>query len=235
MCNINNLNLNAALLSIEHYPLSAYTKNPVSAPSSINNKLYPYGLPELREADPSTNLPLNFNPSSEVYLIGLSLHNFKLKPNKLSCLRIRNDNNCCYDSTDWIEESLPRCEDTILYLTQPNWETFQDGYDYTINFIIHFIVFKAKPNLPSEFMEYWSKQSDLDMFNDYDYFKSGNPAHLTKTLDVRYPIMKLFYSSYLMNEYLNLTEDVLKTYLLLLPHFPLFLPKIPLLSNLLLP
>lgn len=210
LCSINNLSYNAGLFTIEHYPLFAYMKNPINSPSILDHKLYPYGLPEMREPDPSTMLPINFDPSSEVYLIGVSLAYFRLKPDRLSCVRVRIDNSSCYDSTDWIEESPPRCTDSQIYFSQPAWEAFQERYDYQLNYILHFAVFKAKPVLPQAFKQYWNSQSDLDMFNGCSYFHMCNISKLVKNLDIQYPVMKLFYSSYLMSYYLNITENVIK-------------------------
>ncbi len=223
LCNIHNIKLNAALFTIEHYPLFSYTKCPIDSPSVVEHKLYPYGLPDMREADPETFLPLNFDPASEVYIIGVSLRSFKLKPNKLSCARLNVENNSSYPSFDWIEESLPRCNDTQFYFSQPIWEAFKARYEYQINFIIHFAVFKAKPVLPSLFKQYWDKQSNSDMCDSCNYFRYFQISKLSNSatnLDIRYPVMKLFYSSYLMSYYLNLTENVIKTIPLNTPTTP---------------
>ena len=210
LCNVNNIKYNFAVFALEHYPLFSYIRNPVNSPSFLDNKLYPYGLPEMREPDSSTMLPVNFDPASEVYMIGVSLHSFKLKPNKLSCARMRYENNSNYNSLEWIEESLPRCHDTQFYFSQPTWEAFQERYDYQINYIISFAVFKAKPSLPQSFKQYWNTQSNSDLSVNCEYFHICKSSNLMMNLDMRYPVMKLFYSSYLMNYYLNLTENVIK-------------------------
>lgn len=182
--------------------LPAVTYN---ADKILSQSLCPYGLPERRLINPETLLPLNFDPASEVYILHVSFA-YKLKPNHFPSFSKgmiyyppnhnfysdRYSNQVLFPSTEWYTHE----PFTATYtLTQPQWEGIQKRY-FLSNVTYHYaLVFKAKPLLFNDVIQYYLTQTDDSLFNNFMYS--------IRSINAVYPAIKAFFTAYHREEVIN--------------------------------
>lgn len=176
-----------------------------NADKILSQALCPYGLPECRPISLETKLPINFDPVSEVYILNVSF-SYELKLNhfpSFSQARIYYPSNCNYfDYENNPNYTHPPTEwytsEKITYnytLTQPQWEGIKRRYNLS-NITYHYaLVFKAKPLLFNQVIQYYLTQTDTSLFD--------NSMHPLKSINAVYPAIKTFFTAYHREEVLD--------------------------------
>ena len=176
-----------------------------NADKILSKFLCPYGLPECRFINPETSLPFNFDPASEVYILNVSF-TYKLKlhqfpsfshgtiyyPPNLNYYEYNYSNKILFPSTEWYTSDSNLA---TYVLTQPQWEGIKKRYNLS-NIVYHYaLVFKAKPLLFNQVIQYYLTQTDTSLFNNFMYS--------IRSINAVYPAIKSFFTAYHREEVLN--------------------------------
>lgn len=172
--------------------------------------LCPYGLPERRDIDPVTGLPVNFDSHHEVYILNATF-SFKVKPYRIPSFtksRMFYPVNYKYEDTDkstlfhpasWcmFEDMVDRDSNTFT-ITQPQWEGIKERYHISNLTYNYALVFKASPFLFKLLIPYFYAQNDRSLFT--------NVVDSSKSINTQYPAVKAFYSAYHRELFLKYLE-----------------------------